>query len=77
MRHISDLKTQAETSVINWLFSVLSNTGAEDNLLIAKVLSTPICPVPVVQKDPWSQRFFFNYHYSYFSSNAAPSKPVK
>lgn len=52
MRHISDLKTQAETSVINWLFSVLSNTGAEDNILIAKVLSTPICPVPVVQKDP-------------------------
>lgn len=51
-RHISDLKTQAEISVINWLFSVLSNTGAEDNVLIAKILSAPICPVPAVQKDP-------------------------
>lgn len=75
MSHISDLKTRAEISVINWLFSVLSNTGAED-MLIAKVFSTPICPVPVVQKDPWSQRLFFLIVITVISVQMLPPESV-
>lgn len=51
--------TQAETCVIYRLFSVLSDTRAEDGVLIGKVLSTTICPAPGARKDPWSQSNFF------------------